>query len=63
MAVTQIKESEAETVTQSLAGHFISYYEAPNLEAAKDVTQKEVVHITDLCGDHDPNILLTISLA
>lgn len=60
VAVTQIEEAEVETLTDALAHHFVTYYGAPDLSAARPVAQTEIAHMTDLCDDHDANSLLTV---
>jgi len=61
VAVTQIQPVEVEAVTQALAQHFVDLYGAPSLQAAMAVAQDEIAHMADLCEDHDPNTLITIS--
>ena len=61
VAVTQIEPAEIEQAKQNLAEHFVQFYGAPSAEAAMDVAQAEIDHMSELCDDHDPNTLLTVS--
>ena len=60
VAVTQIEDSEIDTMAQALAQHFIQYYGAPSIDAAESVARQEIMHMADLCDEHDPNTLLTV---
>lgn len=61
VAVTQIEPSEVETLVTGLAQHFVDLYGAPNVEAARPVAEAEIAHMAELCEDHAPNTLLTVS--
>lgn len=61
VAVTQIEASEVTTLTNLLAQHFVTYYAAPSVEAARPVAAEEINQMIDLCEDHAPNFLLTVS--
>lgn len=61
VAVTQIEPSEVETLVTGLAQHFVDLYGAPNVEAARPVAEAEISHMAELCEDHAPNTLLTVS--
>lgn len=61
VAVTQIEPAEIETLTGLLAQHFVTYYGAPSVEAAKPVAAEEIAQMAELCEDHAPNTLLTVS--
>ncbi|ETA53615.1 DUF6505 family protein [Ponticoccus alexandrii] len=61
VAVTQAEPSEIEALELALAQHFVTYYGAPSVEAARPVAREEIFHMGDLCEDHDPNTLLTVS--
>jgi hypothetical protein len=39
----------------------VTYYGAPNLEAARPVAAEEIRQMQELCDDHDPNTLLTVA--
>jgi len=60
VATAEIEKSEIDAITMALAGHFVSTYGAPDLEAALPVAEEEVRHMLDLCIDHDPNTLLVV---
>lgn len=60
VAVTKIEEAELETLTDLLAHHFVSYYGAPDVAAARPVAAEEIAHMAELCADHAPNTLLTV---
>ena len=61
VAVTLVEESEVAVLTELLAQHFVTYYGAPSVEAARPVAQEEVSQMAELCEDHTPNTLLTVS--
>lgn len=61
VAVTQIEQVELDALTTALAEHFVAYYGAPDIEAARPVAADEIAHMADLCGEHDPNTLLVVS--
>lgn len=61
VAVTVIEPSEVDALTAALAEHFVTYYGAPNIEAARPVAAEEIAHMADLCADHDPNTLLVVA--
>ena len=61
VAVTQIEPQEIEAVTTQLAQHFVDVYGAPDLEAARGVAGEEVAHMAELCEDHRPNTLITVT--
>ncbi len=61
VAVTQIEPAEIETLTNALADHFVTYYGAPDQEAARPVAAEEIAQMTSLCDDHDANSLLTVA--
>ncbi len=61
VAVTQIEPAEFEQVRQNLADHFVRLYGAPSAEAALDVAQAEIDHMSEMCADHPPNTLLTVA--
>lgn len=61
VAVTQIEPAEIDTLADLLARHFVTYYGAPSVEAARPVAAEEIAQMVDLCEDHDPNTLLTVA--
>ncbi len=61
VAVTQIEPSECEGLTEMLAEHFVTYYGAPSVEAARPVASEEIRHMVDICDEHATNTLLTVS--
>ena len=61
VAVTAIEPAEVETLTNLLAQHFVTYYGAPSVEAARPVAADEIAHMAELCVDHDANTLLTVA--
>ena len=62
VAVTQIEPAELATLTDLLAQHFVTYYGAPSIEAARPTAAEELSQMVELCEDHDPNYLLTVAL-
>ena len=61
VAVTQIEQVEVNALTDMLTQHFVTYYGAPSLEAARPVAAEEIGQMTELCDEHDPNTLLTVA--
>ncbi len=61
VAVTAVEPAEIDTLAQLLARHFVTYYGAPDEAAALPVAREEIAHMAELCEDHDPNTLLTVS--
>ncbi len=61
VAVTQIEQAELDALTDALAEHFLTYYGAPDVAAARPVAADELRHMMDLCDDHPPNTLLTVA--
>ena len=61
VAVTQIEPGELAVLTDRLAGHFVTYYGAPDLDAARPVAAEELAQMVELCEDHAPNTLLTVA--
>jgi hypothetical protein len=61
VAVTQIEASEIEVLTELLAQHFVTYYGAPDIDAARPVAAEEFAQMVDLCDEHAPNMLLTVA--
>ncbi|MBV7393774.1 DUF6505 family protein [Mameliella sediminis] len=61
VAVTEAEPAEVETLTDLLARHFVTYYGAPSVEAARPVAAEEISHMADLCEDHPANTLLTVA--
>ncbi|MQY44080.1 hypothetical protein GG681_15655 [Epibacterium sp. SM1969] len=61
VAVTQIEPQEFDTLVDLLAQHFVQLYGAPNIEAARPVAKEELQQMAELCEDHAPNTLLTLT--
>jgi len=61
VAVTQIVEAELAVLAERLAQHFVDVYEAPSVAAAMGVAEEELAQMAELCENHDPNKLLTVS--
>lgn len=61
VAITQVEPSEVEALTNMLAHHFVTYYGAPDINAARPVAAQEIADMAELCDDHDPNTLLTVA--
>lgn len=61
VAVTQIEQAELDTLAELLAQHFVAYYGAPNVEAARPVAVEELAQMVDLCDEHEANTLLTVA--
>ena len=61
VAVTQLEEAELEALNDLLAKHFVTYYGAPSVEAARPVAAEELAQMIELCEDHAPNTLITVA--
>ncbi len=61
VAVTQVEQAEIEVLTDLLAQHFVTYYGAPSVEAARPVASEEIAQMMALCDDHPANTLLTVA--
>ncbi|WP_416883199.1 DUF6505 family protein [Marivita sp.] len=61
VAVTQMEPVEHEALVHGLAQHFVDMYGAPSVEAARPVAEAEIAHMAELCDEHAPNTLLTVS--
>ena len=60
VAVATIEEAEIEALAQRLAGHFVTVYGAPSIDAALPAAHEEITFMQELCADHDPNVLLIV---
>lgn len=60
VAVTQIEQGEIDTLANHLAGHFVSHYGAPSVEAALPTAEEEINQMRALCEDFDTNTLLVV---
>ncbi|MDG1084721.1 MAG: DUF6505 family protein [Planktotalea sp.] len=61
VAVTQIEPQERESIAQLLAQHFVDIYGAPSVEAALGTAYEELDQMAELCIDHAPNTILTVT--
>jgi hypothetical protein len=61
VAATQIEPSEYEVLKTALAEHFVQMYGAPSVDAAMPVAEDELRQMAELCDEHDPNTLLTVT--
>ena len=61
VAVAEIEAAEHAALIRSLAAHFVTFYGAPDVEAASGVAAEEIAFMADLCEDHAPNTLLAVS--
>ncbi|SMX50546.1 DUF6505 family protein [Maliponia aquimaris] len=61
VAVSQAEPAEVQALTDLLAQHFVTYYGAPSVEAARPVAAEEIAQMAELCADHAPNTLLTVA--
>ncbi|AUC56077.1 MAG: DUF6505 family protein [Sagittula sp.] len=60
VAVTPVTPEEVADLEVKLAQHFVTYYGAPSVDAARPVAREEIFHMADLCEEHAPNTLLTV---
>ena len=60
VAVATIEEAEIEALAQRLAGHFVTVYGAPSIDAALPAAREEITFMQELCADHAPNVLLIV---
>ncbi len=61
VAVAEMEQAEHDALVQKLAAHFVTYYGAPDVEAASGVAAEEIALMTELCEDHPPDTLLAVS--
>jgi hypothetical protein len=61
VAVTQIEPAELDVLADTLARHFVGFYGAPSVAASIGVAREELAQMADLCDEHAPNTLLTVS--
>jgi hypothetical protein len=61
VAVTQIEPEERAALVEALARHFVEVYGAPDIDAARPVAEEELDLMVELCEEHPPNTLLTVS--
>ncbi len=61
VAVTNVEPAELQALTDLLAEHFVTYYGAPTVEAARPVAAEELAQMVELCEDHPANTLLTVA--
>ncbi|MGV6846958.1 MAG: DUF6505 family protein [Marinibacterium sp.] len=61
VAVTAVEPAEADALTDALAARFVAQYGAPSLAAARPVAAEEIAQMAELCADHAPNTLLTVT--
>ena len=61
VAVAEVTGPELDALTDQLAQHFVTYYGAPSLEAARPVAAEELSHMTELCDAHPDNTMLTVA--
>ncbi len=60
VAVAPITEAEKQTVTERLAGYFVSAWGAPDIDAAWPVAVEEIRHMAELCEEQAANTLAVI---
>ena len=61
IAVTKSEPQERDVMARLLAQHFVDIYGAPSIEAARETAFDEIDQMADLCDEHAPNTLLTIT--
>ena len=61
VAVAQAEDEEARALTDALAHHFVEVYGAPDIDAARQVAAEEIAFMAELCDDHAPNTILSVS--
>ena len=61
VAVARLDAAEMSRLEGALAGHFVSHYGAPDMQAALPVAREELRQMADLCADLDENTLLCVS--
>jgi len=60
VAVTPLAQTEFNALVDRLAQHFVDYYGAPAVEAARGVAEEELRFMADLCEAHDENTLIAV---
>ena len=53
--------SARDVIATLLAQHFVDIYGAPSIEAARGTALDEIDQMAELCADHAPNTLLTVT--
>ncbi len=61
VAVAQVEPAERAALAQRLAAHFVRVYGAPDEATALPQALDELAYMAELCEDHDPNTLLTVT--
>lgn len=61
VAVASVAPAEVERLTDHLAQHFVTYYGAPDIDAARPVAAEEIAQMADLCDEHPDGTLLTVA--
>jgi hypothetical protein len=61
VAVAKIEPDEMAALEAALAQHFVTLYGAPDMDAALGAARDEIAFMRELCEDHEPNTLLTVS--
>lgn len=61
VAVASVALAEVERLTDHLAQHFVTYYGAPDIDAARPVAAEEIAQMADLCDEHPDGTLLTVA--
>ena len=61
VAVVQAEAAEIDALTSALAAHFVDIYGAPSAAAAHAAAAAEIAFMADLCEDHAPNTILSVS--
>lgn len=60
VAVTPISDNEYAALAERLARHFVDFYGAPSVEAARGVALEELAYMADLCEAHPENTLIAV---
>ena len=61
VAVTLAEEAEITDLEGQLARHFVEIYGAPDEASAKAAAAEEIAFMVELCSDHDPNTILSVT--
>ena len=61
VAVTEAEDGEIAELEAQLSRHFVEIYGAPDEGAARGAAAEEIAFMVDLCSDHDPNTILSVT--
>ena len=60
VSVAEIDDATVQELSNSLAQHFVSHFEAPSVQAAQSVAEAEIQFVLDMCSDVAINSIFTL---